>query len=463
MKTRTGLFAGAVLSLGLVTGCNGDGDTDAGTKATGTPKASASASAAAQPVYKGELIPGLAAKPAWSLGPKDGEFYSCVGDALDRPNHDPICTVGDAVLLLQDLSPEAEDADTELQTAHFVGHLYDAATGKERKTFTVKCLYTPDDGTNTTYTPTPEKHIQVGEWKDGSPAVLIRGCENTKASGLKAASVKTVYTMYDPSGAELGSSALVGEEKVELPVVRGHVLLPEDDSDDRSYAPIGGGKELVLPAEFAEQTVIGTGQGYVTEGDGVYDPVSVIDRNTGKTLWSTTELTPPNAVVKQLDDDGEVDAELYPLRGDQALLVWSASGSNDAVITTVDLPTGDTVAAGPQTTLEELTRDRRPVVSPDGKTAVVNFTDGAVAWNTQTGAELWRQAADEKDITPGLITPRGVLYAGLDNETGALAMGTKELIGMLPMNTVPDEFTTNGYTLVQDTEGHFFAFKAEKA
>ncbi|KFF96734.1 hypothetical protein IQ62_34630 [Streptomyces scabiei] len=465
MKIRTGLVVGTVLSLGLVTGCGGgDGDAETGTKASGSPKASASGSAAGQPVYRGEPIPGLAVKPAWSPTGKGAKDYSCAGDAaFDSDSVFPgtdrgeICQVGDAFLLVQDLTVSVEEHETEKQTAHFVGHLYDAATGEERKTFTVKCEYDP-----TGSAPLPAAHIQVGEWKDGSPAVLIRTCENTEASGLKAAAVKTVYTMYDPSGAELGSSTLTGEDNVDLPVIRGHVK-----TDDRvTFAPIGGGRDFVLDKYLAEKDIYGSGQGYVDNDHGIYTPLRLIDRTTGKRVWSTGDEVKQPHELRDMDGEYEDgDRYLFPLRGDQATLIWSPRTKGDELITTVDLPTGRTLAVGPAVTVSLAATDMaKIVVSPDGKTAVANFGEGALAWNTQTGAELWRQEADDKDIEPLMITPGGVLYATLDDsETAALAAGTKELLGMVPEEAeVPVAFTSNGYTLVDTSEG-LFAFEAEKA
>ncbi|MFF3207515.1 PQQ-binding-like beta-propeller repeat protein [Streptomyces sp. NPDC002962] len=460
-KPHTALIAGAVLSLGLLTGCGG-GEQSAGTDATGSASPHATASAAKSADYPGEPIPGLSAKPAWSLAQKTGAAQWCAGDAAlasDKQGQDGICAVGDAFLLVEDLSAPVAEGEAEPQTAHFVGHLYDAATGKERKAFTVECTYDP----SVSDAPGRDAQVQVGTWKDGSPAVLIRSCENTQASGLKKAAVKTVYTMYAPSGTKLGSSTYTDEEHAGLPVVRGHVLLPGEDDEARTLAPIGGGRNLVLPAKLAESEPLGTGQGYATVGDGRNGPLSVIDRSTGKSLWTTADLTPPADVAAQIEDGEEPDAELYPLHGDQGILVWSASGSNDAVITTVDLRTGATVAVGPRTTLKEFGQVDVPVVSPDGKSAVVDFAGEAVAWNTATGAELWRQGADEKEIRPVAVTTGGVLFAELESDQGALSMATKSLLGALPQGTnVPTQFTTNGYTLIPADNG-LFAFLATKA
>ncbi|WP_327316709.1 outer membrane protein assembly factor BamB family protein [Streptomyces sp. NBC_01235] len=449
--------AGTVMSLGLLTGCGG-GDGPADPEATGQARPRASASTAPQARYPGEPIPGLATKPAWSLAPRSDAVRRCGGDAAlpaEKQNETGRCAVGDAFLLVEDLSAPVAVGETQPQTTRFLAHLYDAATGKERRSFTVTCTYDPSGGD----APQPATRVQVGTWRDGSPAVLIRDCENTEAGGPDKAAATTVYTMYAPSGTKLGSSAYAGEDHAGLPVVRGHVLLPGDAHEARTLAPIGGGQNLVLPAG-AEP--LDTGRGYATRGTGVNEPLSVIDQGTGRTLWTTTDLTPPDGVAEQNQNGEEPDAGLYPLHGDRAILVWSASGSDDAVLTTVDLRTGATLAVGPRTRLKQFTQDAGPVVSPDGETAVVNFAEGAVAWDTRTGAELWRQDADGKDVRPRTVTPGGVLYAELDQEDAALAMRTGKPLGPLPQDVdVPLEFTGNGYTLVTAGEA-LFAFAATK-
>ncbi|MEU5244348.1 PQQ-binding-like beta-propeller repeat protein [Streptomyces asoensis] len=457
-KTRTALIVGTALSLGMVTGCGGD-DEPAVADVPGPASPRASGSAARPLPYQGEPIPGLSKKPVWSIAEKSGVNQWCAGDAsvpADKQGQSGICTVGDAFLLVEDLSAPVQEGESEPQTARFVGHLYAAATGEERKAFTVECTYDP----SVSDAPDRDMQIQVGSWKDGSPAVLVRDCENTEASGLKKAAVKTVYTMYAPSGAKLGSSTYTDEERAELPVIRGHVLLPGGQADDRTLAPVGGGKNLVLPAKLAEDTPLGTGQGFAVEGDGRNEPVVVFDRATGKRLWTTSDLTPPKDVAAQIEDGEEPDAELYPLHADQGILVWSASGSDDAVITSVDLRTGATLAVGPRTTVKEFDQVAVPVVSPDGSTAAVAFAGEAVAWNTATGAELWRQEPDEKEIRPVAVTTGGILFAELESDQGALSMDTKTLVGLLPQGTdAPTQFTTDGYTLIPADNG-LFAFRA---
>jgi outer membrane protein assembly factor BamB len=457
-------IAGTVLSLGLVAACGGpDVPSAAGDGSPAAPKGTASAAGQA-PAYTGEPVPGLAARPAWAVAPKkdSGPVPACAGEAAHEADAQPqsgVCVVGDAFLTVEDLSPDVADGARQPRTARFVARLRDAATGTERRTFTVECRYEPGGA----YEPVATLHVQAGTWKDGSPAVLIRDCANTEASGLKKATVKTVYTMYAPDGTELGRSSYTGEENAALPVVRGHVLLPGSSYDDRVLAPIGGGRDLTLPPEAAESEPLGTGHGYLAHNDGFSGSVSVIDRATGEEAWNSDDVTPPAAVAAKTEDDAAADAALYPLHGDRAVVVWSPNGKAEGVLTTVDLKTGRIMAEGPAVTLGASREYDTTVVSPDGTMAVVQYGGGAVAWDTETGAELWRQEADDKEIEPVSLTPGGVLYASLDDaETVALDARTKKLIGSVPSGTdTPDAFTANGYALVR-RDGALFAFAAEK-
>ncbi|MFI9295911.1 hypothetical protein [Streptomyces gardneri] len=67
-RIRTTVALGLVLSAGLVTGCSGGAEPDAKPSGGETEKVTESASAAPKtPVFQGKPVPGLAAKPAWSL------------------------------------------------------------------------------------------------------------------------------------------------------------------------------------------------------------------------------------------------------------------------------------------------------------------------------------------------------------------------------------------------------------
>lgn len=64
-------------------------------------------------------------------------------------------------------------------------------------------------------------------------------------------------------------------------------------------------------------------------------------------------------------------------------------------------------------------------------------------------------------LSPGLVTGCG--GGDADAGTAALAVDTKELLGMVPEGTeLPKAFSSNGYTLADTPEG-LFAFESEKA
>ncbi|MDJ0464296.1 PQQ-binding-like beta-propeller repeat protein [Streptomyces sp. H27-C3] len=453
---------GVALSLGLIAGCGGSGDSEAGSKAGGdAPKTGAKAPGAKGLAYRGAPIPGLAKQQAWSTDSKQSS--QCAGDAsLPADKQDgAICSVGDAVVLIETVPADTEGMDQEeidQQEAddHFVGRLHDAATGKVRKTFDIKIPVK-----DTEYDSREAGQIvQVGQWRDGSPAVLVRTHLATKAKGLKKATDKSVLTMYAPSGEKLGSSTFDDIAYEDAAVSNGYVV---DDTDtDTKLIPIGGGKARTLAYDDGDMT-IGSGFGYSIGTDTSYQPwgdyLTATDALSGKQAWSTETQTPPAAVSKATEKDKIADVSAEPLRGDKGLLVWSAPGKNDAVLTVVDLKTGRRLTEGPPIRLNTTSEDDGSVRTPDGNTSVIQYGEGAVAWNTKTGEELWRQGADEQNITPLALPGNGVLYADLDEGgTVALDADTKKL---LPgkVEEVP-EFTDNGYAVVSGENG-FFVFRTK--
>ncbi|MER7768832.1 PQQ-binding-like beta-propeller repeat protein [Kitasatospora sp. NPDC096140] len=142
-----------------------------------------------------------------------------------------------------------------------------------------------------------------------------------------------------------------------------------------------------------------------------------------------------------------------PYQGDKALLEWSSYGESEAVMTLIDVKSGRRLAEGPGIDTNGTVDDDGLAVSPDGNTAVVQYGKGAVAWNTETGKELWRQAADEVNITPRALPGNGVLYAYVNGAGAALDVRDKKLlasgIGEMP------QFTTNGYAAVRGPGGLF--------
>ncbi|MYS09048.1 PQQ-binding-like beta-propeller repeat protein [Streptomyces sp. SID6041] len=236
-----------------------------------------------------------------------------------------------------------------------------------------------------------------------------------------------------------------------------------DASGTATFIPIGDGETVTSEASHVDlQGTVGSGLGYYTQQDISYQPaaewLTATDVRTGKKAWNTKDLTPPAVIAKLVTSDTATTARLMPFQGDKALLEWSSYGNSEAVITLVDVKTGRRLAEGPGVDTNGTVDDDGLAVSPDGKTAVVHYGKGAVAWNTETGEELWRQAADEVTITPDALPGNGVLYAYLDGAAAALGADDKKLLTS-GIEEMP-QFTTNGYASVRTPEG-LFVFAAQ--
>ncbi|MFE5946031.1 PQQ-binding-like beta-propeller repeat protein [Streptomyces sp. NPDC056480] len=444
-RIRTTAALGLVLSASLVTGCSGGAAPDAEAGGGETAKATGSASAAPKrPVYQGKPVPGLAAQPAWSL--TDDESRHCAGRASGQDmSQSDVCTVGDAVIL-------TGHRDGPSGTSIFTARLLDAESGKLRKKFDFPL---PEESRGSASSPAAAL-AQVGEWRDGSPALLIRNREDTPASGLKKASTRTVLTMYAPSGEKLGSSSFDGDTHMSTPVRHGYLV--DTSGFGAKFIPIGDGE--TLPTEVSDvdlKDAVGSGLGYASQKDISYQPyawwLTAVDIRTGAKAWNTKDLAPPAAIAKLITPDKATSARLMPFQGDKALLEWSSYGDSEAVMTLIDVKSGRRLAEGPGIDTNGAIGDDGLAVSPDGKTAVVQYGKGAVAWNTETGKELWRQAADEVTIMPNALPGNGVLYAYLDGAGAALDARDKKLL-FSGIEDMP-QFTANGYAVVRSAEGLF--------
>ncbi|MCB5164502.1 PQQ-like beta-propeller repeat protein [Streptomyces bambusae] len=450
-RIRTTVALGLVLTTGLVTGCSGGADADA--KAGGGEKGKATESAPAtpkRPAYQGKPVPGLAAQPVWSL--TDREAGNCAGKASDGDSSDrSVCTVGDAVIV-------TGYRNGQEGTSTLTARLFDAKSGQLRKKFEFPL---PAEGSGSTSSHATAL-VQVGEWRDGSPALLVRHRVDTPAGGLKKASTQTVLTMYAPSGEKLGSSSFDGDTHMSTQVRHGFVV-DTSDFDGAKFIPIGDGETLTTKASHLDlKDAVGPGLGYSSEQDISFQPyarwLTATDIRTGKKAWNTKDLAPPAAIAKLVTSTTATSARLMPFQGDKALLEWSSYGDSNAVMTLIDVKSGRRLAEGPGIDTNGTGDDDGLAVSPDGKTAVVQYGKGAVAWNTETGKELWRQAADEVSITPRALPGNGVLYAYLDGVGAALDARDKKLLtsGIQEM----PQFTTNGYATVRSAGG-LFVFAAQ--
>ncbi|MFD0148412.1 outer membrane protein assembly factor BamB family protein [Streptomyces sp. NPDC055721] len=447
-RIRTTVALGLVLSAGLVTGCSAGAAPDAKPSGGETEKVTESASASASPktaVFQGKPVPGLAAKPAWSL--TRDEAGNCAGNAsVKDSSQNDICTVGDAVIV-------TDYSDGQAGTSTFTAQLLDAGTGKLRKKF--EFALPAENGGSTSSSAVAL--AQVSEWRDGSPALLIRNRVDTPASGLKKASTQTVLTMYAPSGEKLGSSSFDEDTHMSTPVRNGY-LVDAGAAGGATFIPIGDGETLTSEASHVDlKGTVGSGLGYYSQMDISYQPsadwLTAKDVRTGNKAWNSKDLTPPAAIAKLVTSDKATSARLMPFRGDKALLEWSSYGDSEAVMTLIDVKSGRRLAEGPAIDTNGTIDDDGLAISPDGKTAVVQYGKGAVAWNTETGKELWRQAEDEVTIGPGDLPGNGVLYAYLDGVGAALDADDKKLLAS-DIAEMP-QFTTNGYATISTSEGLF--------
>ncbi|MFF9721115.1 outer membrane protein assembly factor BamB family protein [Streptomyces gardneri] len=446
-RIRTTVALGLVLSAALVTGCSGGAEPDAKPSGGETEKVTESASAAPKtPVFQGKPVPGLAAKPAWSL--TRDEAGNCAGNAsVKDSSQNDICTVGDAVILTGNSNGQAG-------TTTFTARLLDAETGKLRKKFDFP-LHAESSGSTSSSAVTL---AQVSEWRDGSPALLIRSRVDTPASGLKKASTQTVLTMYAPSGEKLGSSSFDEDTHMSTPVRNGYLVDASSIGGGATFIPIGDGETVTSEVSaFDLKGTVGSGLGYYSQPDISYQPsadwLTAKDVRTGNKAWNSKDLTPPAAIAKLVTSDKATSARLMPFRGDKALLEWSSYGDSEAVMTLIDVKSGRRLAEGPAIDTNGTVDDDGLAISPDGKTAVVQYGKGAVAWNTETGKELWRQAEDEVTIGPGDLPGNGVLYAYLDGVGAALDADDKKLLAS-EIAEMP-QFTTNGYAAIHTSEGLF--------
>ncbi|WAZ26911.1 PQQ-like beta-propeller repeat protein [Streptomyces cinnabarinus] len=444
-RIRTTVALGLVLSAGMVTGCSAGAESDAKASGGEAGKGTQSSPAAPKgPAYKGKPVPGLAAQPAWSLAAD--EAGNCAGKASEKDSTQlDICTVGDAVIV-------TGYSDGQSGTRTFTARLLDAKSGTLRKKFDFALPADSGDSSSPTVA-----LAQVGTWRDGSPALLIRNRLDTPADGLKKASTKTVLTMYAPSGEKLGSSTFDDDTHMSTPVKNGY-LVEAGMADGAVFTPIGDGQPLTTEASHIDlDGAVGSGLGYTSQQDISFQPhaewLTATDVRTGKDVWNTKDLTPPAAIAQQVTEDKATSARLMPFEGDTALLEWSSYGDTEAVMTLIDVKTGKRLTEGPTIDTNGTTDDDALAITPDGKTTVVQYGEGAVAWNTQTGKELWRQAADEVTITPNALPGNGILYAYLDGTAAALDARDKKLL-LSGIEQMP-QFTTNGYATIRTPDGLF--------
>ncbi|MCF2528776.1 PQQ-like beta-propeller repeat protein [Yinghuangia soli] len=366
---------------------------------------------------------------------------------------DPACAFGDAVVFIRSVSAtHAKEG--------FKATIRDGATGAERATIEAKPAASD-------VAISADKFVKVGYWRDGSPALVVRTVAQAGADGLKAATTRTTLTMYAPSGKVLGTSEFDGDVHQD-PIVWDGYLVPSSGP----YLPIGGGAEFrpprgmlyehASPAENYRREPLKYFLHGTTEcGEPGWCPSKLVVRDmfTDKELWGTKSIPVPEP-IRAAAAGKAPSVSVVAAREKLLLLAWTAPSGGATTFTAHDPATGRLISQGPTTPpgvkLAGPTKSG-VALSPDGGIAVVALTKGAVAWETASGRKLWEQAADERQLRPEAVSPKGVLYALLDGGgTAALDARTHALLAE-KVPTVPSFGDTFG-VVREDSGNAYFVF-----
>ncbi|MEV6395444.1 hypothetical protein AB0M39_11800 [Streptomyces sp. NPDC051907] len=470
MNKYTVTAAGLVLSLGLVAGCGSSGDADS--KEQGG-KGTSGAESGAQPkgpAYDGPAIPGLAAKPAWSM-PRAG--------AID---------LGDTFLFVKDADGEYalggpyedDPVDGTTGTLHTSDapepvtlEFRDVKTGAVRKSLKVTTT-----------------HVAATTWHNGVPAVDVRTSSVKESDGLSAEKETASITVYSSEGAQLGKTDRAAGD---FHVHEGHIIEAADDASLR-LTPIDGGKPRVVTCtgQLASCSFdprnkdIDGGSGHAPLITGAYvfhvenattyetkqEQLVMSDLATGKKVWSTADVAPPAGV--ELNEDKERTSgsiRVLGVRDGRIFTAWGAGAfATDTWVTaTYDLASGRQIGGTTKYAYADFPGDTintegSYLRSPDDQLAASATESGTAVWQLADGKQVWTQQAGENLMTPLRFSPSGVLYgtAGGDADTVlAVDARTKKVLAKdLPEKSVPLFNKPSGYGYFS-TDAGFFVFPSQ--
>ncbi|MFF9087411.1 hypothetical protein ACF1BE_13500 [Streptomyces sp. NPDC014991] len=469
MNKYTVTAVGLVLSLGLVSGC---GSSDGG-DSTAKPKDGSSAGATPKgPAYRGPAIPGLAAKPAWSLPP---------AHAID---------LGDTLLFVKDAQGQYalghgyawEPVDGSVGTVHFTDdpepvtlEFRDVKTGEVRKSLKV----TTD-------------RVAATTWHDGVRGVAVFAGATTESDGLSEERTTTTVTVYGGDGAMLGKATSEAEK---FDVHEGYII-EQDGDESLKLTPIAGGAarkvtctgQLARCAFDSRTNEIDGGQAHAPLITGKYafhvenasnydnerEQLVMTDLATGKKAWSTADVTPPVGV--ELDEDGKRTSgslRVLDVRDGRVLTAWGAGAfSPDTWVTaTYDIASGEQVGGSSKYSYADdptdtVNTEGSSVFSPDHTLAAARTKQGTAVWQLADGKEVWAQKEGEKAMKPLRFSPNGVLYGSTkDGFSGTVFLAVdgrtrKVLAKSLPEQDLPVFSQPSGYGYIS-TEKGFFVFPAQ--
>ncbi|MFF8287599.1 hypothetical protein ACF068_00020 [Streptomyces sp. NPDC016309] len=475
MNKYTVMAAGLVLSLGLVTGCSsgdgaGAGDGDGRTVA----KPGDGGAAPKGPVYAGPAIPGLAARPAWSLP---------AAHAID---------LGETLLFVKDAQGayatgegyNTEPVDGSVGTLHF-------SNDPEPATLEFRDVRT---GAVRTSLKVTTDRVAATTWHGGVPAVAVFAGATKESDGLSAEKTTTTVTVYGSDGTELGKAQREGDT---FHVGEGHIIEQEEDQDESlKLTPVEGGATrtvtctgLLASCGYDPRSgEIDGGQAHAPLITGTYafhvenastyesEPEQLVmtELATGKKVWSSADVTPPAGV--EVKDGKRTSGALRVLdvRDGKVLTAWGAGAlSPDTWVTaTYDVASGKQIGGSSTYSYEDSPNDTvntegSSVFTPDHALAAAHTKSGTAVWQPADGKEVWAQKGGEKAMQPLRFSPTGVLYGSTKedgfSETEFLAVDgrTKKVLAKsLPEENVPLFTEKTGYGYLS-TEKGFFVFPSQ--
>ncbi|MEU1013595.1 hypothetical protein [Streptomyces sp. NPDC005890] len=472
MNKYTVTAVGLVLALGLVSGCGSSGGSGSAPGPKDGNSAGPDGATPKGPAYSGPAIPGLAARPVWSLPP---------AHAID---------LGDTLLFVKDAQGKYaigrgyawEPVDGSIGTLHFTNdpepatlEFRNVKTGQVRKTLEV----TTD-------------RVAATTWHDGVPAVAVFARATTESDGLSEEKTTTTVTVYGSDGTELGKATTKGDK---FDVHDGHVI-EQDGDESLKLTPIGGGaaRKVTCTGQLARcsfdprNNEIDGGQAHAPLITGKYafhvenastyedEPEQLVmtDLATGEKVWSTADVTPPAGV--ELDEDGERTSgalRVLDVRDGRVLTAWGAGAlSPDTWVTaTYDIASGKQVGGSSKYSYEDSPTDTintegSSVFAPDHTLAAAHTEQGTAVWQPADGKEVWAQKEGEKAMEPLRFSPNGVLYGTTKDDFGpsvflAVDGRTKKVLAKtLPEENIPLFSQQSGYGYISTQKG-FFVFPAQ--
>ncbi|MBZ4321948.1 hypothetical protein [Streptomyces huiliensis] len=414
--------------------------------------------------WPGAALPGLAAKPAWTVpAAPGGTAVFAVGDAF-------------AVVTAPGAEKTANDKGTALRQGAKTVEFRDARDGAVRRTLRLG-----------------DARVMADTWH-GAPALRVQVTTKTASDGMTSDKDTTVDEVYDGHGKKLGSAPLAdGATFSDGWVAKGGSATRADGGSAIKLDTAGDPRAVQGPAHSQDQhryaperrTFAGDHAfSYEQVAHGPFDGMKrlvVTDLATGKKAWTTAEAGRPD---KAIPEDKSHDINVVPVTvvGDRVVLAWQTDGDKHAsaepwILSVNDVRTGRLLATGPVVRADapgSMTDFGDPVSNPtflttyDASTGTV-VTAGqpdmgkpwlATAWDLKSGKRLWAQGPDEKDFAL-LNAGDGVVYGYTNPGTQgywdpiAVDVKTKKVLAKKLDNDRIPVFSSDGHGAVSVDQGVF--------